>query len=540
MYVCLELRGVFADPWIAHQTGLPPHNFAINPSDTDKTWMERLRYLKPLHSFRGGFTYSNVNFAAAGYIVEVLTGRSYYDILDEYIFDPLGMDAGSDYTQLKADGAEISQGWIRQDVNYTRCAVEAAELAAASANATDGTTPAGSDADAEAGAEAPSREELLAASGLPLSCLGTPEGMEFWTDGPGQEWGAGGNVIATGNALVSTPSPSHRTSICIRVVILTSLLQVKWMKEVLNPSHIPLAVHERVEEPPVANEEGTGYAMGTIRAPYRGYVASTHDGALPGSNSNTMRIRNESVGVFTLSTDDGYASLWYNIALPAVLDDLLDLPPVEAAADNSTGGAEGASDTASNPLEGLPVRVPPPADARPPPDTAQWVGSTYEAPGYAPFTLSSIDLSDFEATEAAEIPIDFLTIDAATLGEIPLPIEGEVLYAKWDQTVAQYLFLTPFDGPIYNVTIISSWSRLGPDYSSLVNASADGNSTDAATVTTDTAYIGKFWGAPTAVLGEDGIGFFNGFWASQGVEGNVQAVEEGIADAAEVFFARQQ
>lgn len=145
--------------------------------------MDRARYLKPIQGLRQGLVYSNANYAIATYIVELLTGKTYYEVLDEYIFKPLDMTASSNYTELRLSGAEISQGWVRQDVNYTQCSLDSAERA--ESNETDLET------------------DPLLALVPPPSCLGVTEAFEFWTDGPGQEWGGGGNVIATGNDLVS-------------------------------------------------------------------------------------------------------------------------------------------------------------------------------------------------------------------------------------------------------------------------------------------------------------------------------------------------
>jgi CubicO group peptidase (beta-lactamase class C family) len=135
--------------------------------------MERLAHLRPNSPFRTDFTYSNANYAAMTYVVELLTNQSYYDVLDEYIFQPLDMDASSDYAALKASGAEVSQGWIRQGINSTKCLEDV----------TGNTTEAGPIT-------------------VPASCAGRAEAIEFWTRGSGQEWGGGGNVIATGNDLV--------------------------------------------------------------------------------------------------------------------------------------------------------------------------------------------------------------------------------------------------------------------------------------------------------------------------------------------------
>lgn len=190
----------------AHQSGLPQHNFAINPLDDPKAWMDRARYLKPIRGLRTGLVYSNANYAILTYLVELITGRSYYEVLDEWIFKPLNMDASSNYTELKASGAKLSQGWVRQDVNYTQCSLDYAERTSAN---TSTETPDESGIDA------------LLAMVPPPSCSGVPEAFEFWTEGSGQEWGGGGNVIATGNDLVSfnlslsrrPPSDNTRTDI---------------------------------------------------------------------------------------------------------------------------------------------------------------------------------------------------------------------------------------------------------------------------------------------------------------------------------------
>ncbi|KAH6879929.1 beta-lactamase/transpeptidase-like protein [Coprinopsis sp. MPI-PUGE-AT-0042] len=398
-----------------------------------KTWMERVAFLRPNTEFRSKMTYSNVNYAAITYIVELLTKKSYYDVLDEYIFQPLGMDASSNYTRLEASGAEVSQGWLRQNVNYTACALEA-------------------EADPEAATSS-------------LACAGYASAFEFWTQGSGQEWGGGGNVIATGNDLV------------------------KWSKEILNPTHIPLSVFERVETPPFQGEDG--YAFGTVQQSYRGYNASVHDGALPGSNSLFIRI-----------PDDSLAIPWYQAVYPLIVDDLLGL----------TTSAPGEEEAAT----GDSLLHPRPTEPRPSPDIEAYIGGTFIAPGYEPFTLSTINLSDSRATREAQIPYEYLRRDMATLYPGFEFTEGP--------TIADFLFFSHFDGPLYNATAVMSLTRLPPRMRSSER---------------DTGYIGKFTGSGTAVFTEGGIGFFDGFWGKATTAGNRPAVEEDVEASAEVFFARQ-
>jgi hypothetical protein len=56
----------------------------------------------------------------------------------------------------------------------------------------------------DAAAAANSTNPAVATS-LPASCAGELAPIDFWSKGAGQEFGGGGNVIATGNDLVCRP-----------------------------------------------------------------------------------------------------------------------------------------------------------------------------------------------------------------------------------------------------------------------------------------------------------------------------------------------
>jgi CubicO group peptidase (beta-lactamase class C family) len=161
----------------AHRTGLPPHNFAITDDGTPEKDMAKLAFSRPNTPFRANFTYSNLNYAAITYVVELLTHQTYSQVLDELIFKPLGMNAYSNFTKLVEEGGEYSQGWSREGVNYTQCGI---------------------DATIAVGKNDTSLEGLF-----PTSCAGDLNPIDFWTKTAGHEFGGGGNIIATGNDLVS-------------------------------------------------------------------------------------------------------------------------------------------------------------------------------------------------------------------------------------------------------------------------------------------------------------------------------------------------
>jgi CubicO group peptidase (beta-lactamase class C family) len=65
----------------------------------------RLRFLKPVTSFRSSFAYSNVMYVAAGQVVAAVSGKSWDDYLRENIFLPLGMkDTNTTADAYRADG----------------------------------------------------------------------------------------------------------------------------------------------------------------------------------------------------------------------------------------------------------------------------------------------------------------------------------------------------------------------------------------------------------------------------------------------------
>ena len=54
-------------------------------------YVDRCAQLPLVHPFGEGFSYSNAAFAIAGRVVEVVAGMSWYDAIEEWIFQPLGM-----------------------------------------------------------------------------------------------------------------------------------------------------------------------------------------------------------------------------------------------------------------------------------------------------------------------------------------------------------------------------------------------------------------------------------------------------------------
>lgn len=92
------------DPWVTreitirdlltHRSGLISESGGTiwYGSDYSRTEVvQRLRYLKPVTSFRYKYAYQNVMYLVAGEIIPAVTGQSWDDFVKERLFKPLGM-----------------------------------------------------------------------------------------------------------------------------------------------------------------------------------------------------------------------------------------------------------------------------------------------------------------------------------------------------------------------------------------------------------------------------------------------------------------
>ncbi|GHU74917.1 penicillin-binding protein [Clostridia bacterium] len=95
---------------LCHRTGMPRHDLLwISWKDAERAELveKRLPHLKENKSFRSKWEYNNYMFAAAGLLIEKITGQSWEDYVSEKIFKPLGMNDTSPMTPL--EGKPVAQ-----------------------------------------------------------------------------------------------------------------------------------------------------------------------------------------------------------------------------------------------------------------------------------------------------------------------------------------------------------------------------------------------------------------------------------------------
>ena len=77
---------------LSHRTGMSRHdNIWYNSDFSRQQLFDRLKYLEPSLPLRQGYLYNNMMYAAAGHIVEQLSGQSWEEYVRTKFFVPLGM-----------------------------------------------------------------------------------------------------------------------------------------------------------------------------------------------------------------------------------------------------------------------------------------------------------------------------------------------------------------------------------------------------------------------------------------------------------------
>lgn len=77
---------------LSHTGGLPSDPEEVTASTLSKHVAECFRRAEPLHEPGGGFSYSNIGYSAAGHLIEVVTGMSWWEAMSSVLLGPLGVE----------------------------------------------------------------------------------------------------------------------------------------------------------------------------------------------------------------------------------------------------------------------------------------------------------------------------------------------------------------------------------------------------------------------------------------------------------------
>jgi CubicO group peptidase (beta-lactamase class C family) len=238
---------------LAHRTGITRHDSIWYKSDfTTKELFERLKYLEPKEQPRQLFLYNNMMYAAAGYSIELQSGKPWMDYVREKILKPLQMNSTvytiADMLKQPDHGVPFTE---RRD------SMELYKI--------------------------PYYEETggLAAAGAIISNI---EDMSHWLIALMNDGKYGGRQILPPKVLQATLEPA--------ISLPNTAGETRGWWEVLNRA----------------------YGMGRQTASYRGRLITYHGGDLPGFHSQISFMPNEHIGVIVFVIGDHTAGLYNPIS----------------------------------------------------------------------------------------------------------------------------------------------------------------------------------------------------------------------------------
>ena len=124
LYDAYATREITVLDLLIHRCGLAPVSGGTVWYGSDfsrQEVIERIRYLKPVSSFRSEYAYQNITYLAAGEIVQVITGQSWDDFVTQRILVPLEMYTSN--TSIKAFNAESNVAYPHALVDGQLCEV---------------------------------------------------------------------------------------------------------------------------------------------------------------------------------------------------------------------------------------------------------------------------------------------------------------------------------------------------------------------------------------------------------------------------------
>ena len=248
---------------LAHRTGITRHDTIWFKSDfTRKELFERLKYLEPKEPIRQTFLYNNLMYAAAGYLIELQSGKVWEEFVREKIFKPLNMnstvysigdmlkqpDYGVPFTE-KRDSFELYQIPYYEDIA--------------------GVAPCG-------------------------AIISNIQDISHWLIALMNDGKYGDKQVLPSNVVKATLEPA--------IALPNTAAETRGYWELLNAA----------------------YGMGRETASYRGHLITFHGGDLPGFHSQISFLPRERMGVIVFVIGNHCASL-YNIISYNVYERLLGL-----------------------------------------------------------------------------------------------------------------------------------------------------------------------------------------------------------------------
>ncbi len=246
---------------LSHRTGITRHDTIWYKSDfTRKQLFEKLVYLEPEQPIRETFLYNNLMYAAAGYLIELQSGKPWEQFVKERILDPLEMGSTSYSILDMLRRPEFGVGFTERRDSFDLYKI-------------------------------PYYEDItgVAPCGAIVSNI---EDMSHWLIALMNEGRYNGKQVLPAEVLKATLQPA--------ISLPNTSLETRGWGEMLNAA----------------------YGMGRFTASYRGHLLTSHGGDLPGFHTQVSFMPQDHIGVIVFEIGNHSQPL-YNIVTYNVYERLL-------------------------------------------------------------------------------------------------------------------------------------------------------------------------------------------------------------------------
>lgn len=106
---------------LCHRSGLPRHEMVwYNSSRSREELVNALQYLEPNEDFRNKWQYQNLMYMTAGYLIGQLKGTSWENVVQESLFNPLGMNSSVFSVDEMQNQSDFAFPYMDQNGENTR------------------------------------------------------------------------------------------------------------------------------------------------------------------------------------------------------------------------------------------------------------------------------------------------------------------------------------------------------------------------------------------------------------------------------------
>ncbi len=246
---------------LSHRTGITRHDSIwYQAPDSRKELFAKLKYMEPKEPPRTVFLYNNMMYAAAGYLVELQSGKTWEEFVRDRIFKPLEMSSSTFTIAEMVKRPDFGVAYTEKRDTFEIHKIPYYEE-------TEGMAPAG-------------------------AIISNIEDMSHWLIALMNEGKYKGKQVLPASVVKATIQPA--------IAQPNTLPEVRGWWEILNPA----------------------YCMGRSIASYRGHLLTYHGGDLDGFHSQVSFMPQEKIGVLVAVIGD-HALILYNLVSYNVYERLL-------------------------------------------------------------------------------------------------------------------------------------------------------------------------------------------------------------------------